>query len=155
MEHVSKLVKIVEGPADSTTNSASTPSKMPREWVAVLFAKLQGRYGTKFMAQFEGIERVAMDEWAQVLSGIAGEQIATGLRLWQEDWPPSLPEFRNACLGKTNGKNEFGLDYIPEYHREQPKVDRSHMLSSDQRDAKRAKNLEQVAKMREALKGHP
>ena len=121
--------------------------------MAALFAKLQGRYGTKFVAQFEGIERVAMDEWAQGLSGITGEQIATGLRLWQEDWPPSLPEFRNACLGKTNGKNEFGLDYIPEYYREAKVTDRARLLSSDERDARREKNRRHTAAMMAILKG--
>lgn len=46
-----------------------------------------------------------MAEWAQGLGGLSGEQIRRGLDSWQEPWPPSLPEFRRACVGADNPHN--------------------------------------------------
>ena len=94
--------------------------------------------------------------WLTVLGDLTPEQLGTGLRAAVaagEEWPPSAPAFRNLCLGKT-GANEFGLDYIPEYHRQENRVtDRSRLLSSTDRDAQRQKNREHVATMKQALKG--
>lgn len=49
----------------------------------------------------EGIEEMAVNEWSIGLSGLTGEQIKKGLDTWQESWPPSLPEFREACTGAS------------------------------------------------------
>lgn len=87
----------------------------------------------KWTSAIEGIEEVAVKEWSEGLAGMDGEQIKRGLEEWDSDWPPSLDEFKNACVGKK--VNGFGLDYTPEYHRPQRKQER--LLSSDARDAHR------------------
>jgi len=85
-------------------------------------------------------------EWSVGLAGLTADQVQRGLDTWAEAWPPSMPEFRDACLGR--GKNEYGLDYVPEYYR--PRVtDRSRLLSSDDREARRMKAREIFRQMRE------
>lgn len=93
--------------------------------------------------------------WASGLAGISGEKIAAGLRACCDDttgeWP-TLPWFKSKCL--SSGKNEFGLDYIPEYYRQRPpELDRSKLLSSDERDKKRKDAADQLLKLKAALKG--
>lgn len=44
-----------------------------------------------------------MAEWAKGLEGLTGEQIRQGLEAWDAAWPPSLPEFRKACVGERGG----------------------------------------------------
>jgi hypothetical protein len=46
----------------------------------------------------EGLEEIAVNEWAQGLAGLTGDQIKNGLDSWKGEWPPSLPEFRSACI---------------------------------------------------------
>lgn len=92
--------------------------------------------------------------WASGLRGLTGDQIANGLRECVdcgESWPPTLPEFVKMCKGSAT--NRFGLDYIPEYHREAPIVDESRLLSSYQRDASRKAGREQLDKMNKMLRG--
>lgn len=103
----------------------------------------------------QGIEQVAVSEWSQILAGLTPTQIKHGLDTWREDWPPSAPEFHNACTGKLGGKlNEYGLDYVPVYYRKQePETDRSRLLSSDERDAKRESIQAGIADLRAALRG--
>ena len=70
---------------------------MPRHWISSLFKKFQARYGTKWVACIEGIEKEAIKEWAEGLGGYTGEQIKKGLDSLNNEWPPSLPEFQKAC----------------------------------------------------------
>jgi len=94
------------------------------------------------------MEEDAVTEWAEQLSGLTGEQIKHGLVEWDGDWPPSSTEFRKACLDV--GKNEFGLDYIPEYHRTAP-VERR--IESDELKAKRKDQYETgLANLKNILK---
>ena len=76
--------------------------------------------------------------WASGLRGLTGEQIANGLRECVNcgaSWPPTLPEFVKMCKGE--GENEFGLNYVPEYHREENRVKPENRLSSTERDKHR------------------
>ena len=119
------------------TNSEKSQSEtlnktgIPISWVSALFAKFQVRYGHKWVSVIEGIEETAVTEWSQGLAGLTGEQIKFGLDNLTDDWPPSLPTFRNACTGK--GINEFGLDYIPECYREKK---RERLIESDENKEK-------------------
>jgi len=99
----------------------------------------------------EGIEETAVAEWADGLAGITAEQIKRGLDTWDDPWPPSLPEFRAACLGKR--RNGFGLDYTPEYYRAKPgfDADPKTLLSSNERDGRRAKALASLREVRRQL----
>lgn len=102
----------------------------------------------------QGVERVAVTEWSQILAGLTPMQIKHGLDTWREDWPPSAPEFHDACTGKRKGLNEFGLDYVPAYYRRSDAVtDRSRLLSSAERDAKRESIQAGIVDLRAALRG--
>jgi hypothetical protein len=104
------------------TNSEKSQSKtlektaLPKSWISALFQKFQARYGYKFTGSIEGIEKIAVDEWAIGLAGLTGEQIADGLERWKEPWPPALYEFHDACTGTIT--DEFGIGYVPECYRE-------------------------------------
>jgi hypothetical protein len=99
----------------------------------------------------DGIEEFALMEWAGGLSGLTGEEIKRGFDTWEEDWPPSLSEFRNACLGKLSKVNEFGLNYIPEYYRPQPITERSKLLSSDEREERREEARQNIGELKSIL----
>lgn len=122
--------------------------KLSDVWVTALFKKLQARYGHKWSTAIEGIEKVAVTEWAEGLAGLSGEQIKTGLDTWDNDWPPSMPEFKNACLKKQ--VNEFGLNYVPEYYRENRQ---ERLIESDELKEKRSKaGKEGIAALRGQIK---
>jgi hypothetical protein len=103
----------------------------------------------KWTSAIEGIEEVAVSEWGQVLSGLTGEQLKHGFESWKGEWPPTAEEFKSACIGKV--KNRFGLNYIPAYHREEPIIDESRLLSSDQREASREAGKAALAEMKKKL----
>lgn len=106
----------------------------------------------KWTSAMSGIESTAIREWSQGLSGYTPDEIQRGLNDWNSEWPPTLLEFAAACRGKKLGKNEFGLDYVPEYHRAAPVREKSRLLSSDERDARRAQATEKIKAMREAIR---
>lgn len=58
-----------------------------------------------------------MDEWRLELAGLTPEQIAHGLEVWDDDWPPSSPEFRKACKGEPplhrTGAHKFFPPSLP------------------------------------------
>ncbi len=108
-----------------------------------LWERLTHIYGHKFASAYgeSAIDEHGLTEaaktWASGLRGISGDQIANGLRECVdcgESWPPTLPEFVATCKGKTI--NGFGLDYVPEYHREVTR-NPERLLSSDERDKHR------------------
>jgi len=115
-------------------------------------------YGHKFTSAF-GESAISNGEltdvaktWASGLRGLTGAQIAKGLHVIcarTDPWPPTLPEFRAACAGKA--LNEFGLNYVPEYHRPQPIREKAKLLSSDERDARREKAADRIKEMRAAI----
>lgn len=85
---------------------------LPTSWVSALFKRFQARYGQKFTSSIEGIEELAADEWSEGLAGLIGAQIKKGLVSWAGDWPPSLPEFKAACLGADDWEHK-GDAYKP------------------------------------------
>ena len=94
--------------------------------------------------------------WASALRDLTGEQIAEGLRAYVdlgEAWPPSVPEFKAMC--KKQGVNEFGLNFVPQYHHGcyGPIRDRSRILSNDQRDAGRKVFNEKLHALADDLRG--
>jgi len=57
--------------------------------------------------------------WSDAIARMSDEQIIAALRNLAEQnraHPPTLPEFVSA--GTHRQKNEFGLDYVPQYYRE-------------------------------------
>lgn len=73
---------------------------MTEQDIAKLFARLQARYGHKWTSQFTSpdMTRLAVAEWLAGLGGLTLDQLRRGLDAWDGDWPPSLPEFRRACI---------------------------------------------------------
>lgn len=71
--------------------------------MSALFSKFQVRYGAKWTSALSSPEliRLAVTEWSEQLAGVTGEQVRRGLAVWDEDWPPSSPQFRKACLGSA------------------------------------------------------
>lgn len=96
------------------------------------------------MASIEGIEADAVREWSRALADMTPDQIRRGLDSLRSEWPPTLPEFKALCLGR--GKNEFGLDYVPQYHRER----RPERLLDQPRNEEAAK--QHIAAMRAKLR---
>lgn len=125
-----------------------------------LWERMTHIYGHKFASAYgeSAIEGNNLTEaaktWASGLRGLTGEQIADGLRECincGESWPPTLPEFVKMCKGKT--ENEFGLDYTPEYHREENRIRPENRLSSTERDKHRKEtSVKGMADLKAALK---
>ena len=164
MQKLGTLINQVSQNAPQTpAKSGSAPTYHPAtdRLMASLWERLAHIYGHKFTATF-GVSAIVDGElsavaktWASGLSGISGEEIAKGLHAMCERadaWPPTLPEFRAACLGKKSGPNEYGLDFVPEYYRQQPISEKAKLLSSDERDARREAVGEKISALRDALK---
>ena len=65
-----------------------------------LFFIMQSRYGNKWTAVYDDpeIAAIALREWFRGLEQFPREWIRHGLDSWDDDWPPSLPQFQKACL---------------------------------------------------------
>lgn len=125
---------------------------LPKYWISALFKKFDARYPHKWASGIEGNEKIAVEEWSQVLAGLTGEDIKRGLENWKGDWPPSAEEFRKACIGEA--VNSFELNYTPQYHHSCYRAikDRSRLLSNDDRDKKREEYHKGLITVREELK---
>jgi len=86
-----------------------------------------------------------MTEWRAGLAGVTGEQIRHGLETWQEPWPPSLPEFRHACLGQSTGSD---WEHSGEAYKRFPKA-----LPKPKADIEVVQS--EIAKMRDCLRKLP
>lgn len=77
---------------------------MTEQDIVQLFARFQARYGHKWTSQqtTPDMVRLAVAEWADGLADLGADRLRHGLASWDGDWPPSLPEFRRACLGAAD-----------------------------------------------------
>jgi len=75
---------------------------LPIHWITELFKLFQARYLAKWATPISGIEERAVKEWSIGLAGLSTAQIKHGVDSWNEEWPPSLPEFKKTCLGITD-----------------------------------------------------
>lgn len=116
---------------------------MERKWISALFVRFQARWAHKWTSAIEGIESVAVQEWSEGLGEMTPEQITRGLEATKNnDWPPSLGEFRKACLGLTD---ESGGD--PHYCQmhlgeNRPPIDPSKTLPARNRTPTTVKQVE-------------
>jgi len=109
-----------------------------------LFEQLGYLYGHKFTSTYgetavneDGQLTGAGRTWSAALGDLTHEQLVNGMRACKdggEEWPPSIPSFVAMCKGTAT--NEFGLDFVPEYHREAIR-NPERLLSSDERDSHR------------------
>jgi hypothetical protein len=81
---------------------------IPTHWISALFKKFQARYGSKWVSAIDGIEELAVTEWAEALSGLTGGDIKRGLDAWDGEWPPSAMEFLRACKPKNDWRLQAG-----------------------------------------------
>lgn len=95
MKHISQLVEVK--PKPSTTRSKKLP--MDPRWIAAIFGKLQARYGHKWTSSYPTPElvKLAATEWGEQLAELTAEEVGAGLDKWDQDWPPSAPEFKKTC----------------------------------------------------------
>jgi len=107
-------------------SSTSSP-RMVQVWVR--FAEI---YGHKWTSQYGD---KYLESWAAGLSGLTAQELANGFR-WcvtqrNDPWPPSLPEFRSACImgafdGLPSGDEAYrlGVDYASavQYGRDVPET---------------------------------
>lgn len=114
---------------------------------AAICQKFQARYLHKWTSGIEGIEEIVVAEWARKVTGLSEDEICFGLDNWTDPWPPSADEFVAAC--KKKARNDFGLDYYPEYYRQ---LRENKVLENEQtRVAQKKIAIIHLAKMKEAL----
>lgn len=82
-------------------------------WIAKLFGKLHARYGRTWSSQWstDELQRMAHAEWSARLAGLTGEDIKRGLDTYRGEWPPTVEQFRNACLQTQDADYEHRRMY--------------------------------------------
>lgn len=65
-----------------------------------IFAKFAGMYGSRWTSQWKDADlmRIARHEWYAALKNMKLGDIQQGLKLWREDWPPNVVEFKKCCI---------------------------------------------------------
>ena len=60
---------------------------------------MQSRYGHLWASAYptQAVTDAAINEWAELLGGLTGEQIKRGLDSWNSRMPPNVYEFRECC----------------------------------------------------------
>jgi len=109
------------------------------------------RYLHRWTSAVDGLEAEVAKEWAHEIAGLTPEQIRRGLDNLPKDWPPTAGEFRDLCLGVSDAHKENAAAYRDD----RPRItDKAHLLSSDERDAKRERNREELKRAMAILKGN-
>lgn len=72
---------------------------IPETWAARVIERLHLLYGSKFMQQWDGIDKATMVRaWAEQLAGFAGDDVSAGLAACgNRPFAPTLPEFKRLC----------------------------------------------------------
>lgn len=110
-----------------------------------LWQRMNEFYGHRWASQ-QGDE--PNDTWIKGCADITNRQLADGLRAMlnrKDPWPPSLPEFRVLCL---EGDNNRGWER--QCHRV---IDLPALEDLTAKDARKARNREEMRKLREAVFG--
>lgn len=87
-------MKLGESERRSSEQREAASHLMERLW-----PKMANLYGFKFTSQFG---EYPADDWATVMTGVTGRQIADGLNACLDrfpEWPPGAAQFRALCLG--------------------------------------------------------
>lgn len=68
-------------------------------WVDRIHARLLVRYGSAWIAKFQGIdESLVKHDWSEVLSGVRADSIKHALEHLPTDFPPTATQFRDLCF---------------------------------------------------------
>lgn len=72
---------------------------IPETWAARVIERLHLLYGSKFMQQWDGIDKATMVRaWAEQLAGFTGDEVSAGLAACgNRPFAPTLPEFKRLC----------------------------------------------------------
>jgi uncharacterized protein YoaH (UPF0181 family) len=78
-------------------------SKFTHEDAMRLIKKMRVNYGKKFSDQWAGVEPYDLaDEMVDQYQGLTSQNFLAGIeRMKTESWPPTIPEFKNWCIGGT------------------------------------------------------
>ena len=161
MEHIHKTLERTAEIVDHAQNGSPTNStrlqlpQMPRKWVAALFKRFQARWLAKWTSSIEGIEEIAVREWAEGLATLTPEHIRRGLaETVGDEWPPSMGEFRKACLGHKDhagGDRHYCQTRLGE---NRAPLDPGKTLPARNRTPTTVEKAEQgISGMREAIRG--
>lgn len=87
-----------------TTTEKTNVTAFPVPWAVKLINRLHAMYGTKFLQQWEGLDKAALAvAWAEEMIGYTGDEIARGLAACRtRPFPPTLPEFLALCRPSLN-----------------------------------------------------
>ena len=78
--------------------------------VAMILDTFSDRYLNKFTKQIEGREAEVVAEWSKELAGLTSEQVKAGMK-WRDEWPPTVYEFYDLCVGKKQDESHIGPAY--------------------------------------------
>ena len=114
MQHVSQLITAPSEKSDEQTmNENDAPLMLSDKQVGQVWQRMASMYGHRWTSNY-GIEDDGT--WRKGLAGLTPAQIGAGLVKClernpaggEEDWPPTLNEFRAMCLPEK----------VPHYHRD-------------------------------------
>lgn len=89
-------------------------SKFTHDDAMRLISKMRINYGKKFADQWAGVEPSELaDEMVDQYQGLTSQDFGRGIeRMKIQAWPPTIPEFRDWCLGSI-GVNKIHASYRP------------------------------------------
>lgn len=68
-------------------------------WVDAIHARMLVRYGSKWISMFQSVDmELVKADWASELSGLSGAAIKHGLENLPPEFPPTVAQFKAACL---------------------------------------------------------
>lgn len=68
-------------------------------WIDAIHARMLVRYGSKWIALFQSVDmELVKADWAEELSGLNGAAIKHGLENLPPEFPPTVAQFKAACL---------------------------------------------------------
>lgn len=114
MQHVSQLITVPsEKSGEQMKSGRSAPLMLSEEQMGQVWQRMAAMYGHRWTSNY-GAEDDGT--WRKGLAGLMPAQIGSGLvkclerrpAAGEEDWPPTLNEFRGMCLPEK----------VPHYHRE-------------------------------------
>lgn len=76
---------------------------LPLEWIDSIFANMTVRYGSAWLAKWNGVDIAAVKaDWADVLGGFQAnpDAIKHALGSLPDDFPPTATQFRALCVAR-------------------------------------------------------
>lgn len=147
------LAPLVESRQQSQQSERSS-RLLDRLTILSLWDSMGKMYGPKWESSF-GTDPDPGNIWAACLCGLEASHIAIGFAALRDrgiEWPPSAPEFRNLCLGKSQHEKDGAGDWE---HKRQQAAERAQLqeqqplLALPNKTQKELWREKQKAKMRQ------